>query len=154
MKTYTHVNFQLDLFLIERQMIRDNFLPHVVIGVARGGIIPAACLAHRMSQDINVNVESLTWQTRDGSNKDHNHLYNLFYKYKHKQILIVDDIVDSGKTFKQLQTEIIKTKANLHEIKFASLIFNTSQKEFACDYYGRQIDRNTDTEWIKFWWEE
>lgn len=154
---YTFDNMNLDLFVIERHLFKEGFFPDVVVGIARGGMIPAVCLAHRMSQDNNVQVDSLVWQTRDGSHKDSNHLKDMLNQYKHKYVLFIDDIIDSGETFFQIDKELQTYNAIgafFPNVKYTSLIYNTSQTKFKPHFYGRKIDRNVDKDWIKFWWEE
>lgn len=78
---------------------------NTVIGIARGGLIPAVMLSHR----FNTRLVSLQWQTRDQNRKvDEDTLSSeVIIACNHSDnVLIVDDIVDSGKTLKDINTSI------------------------------------------------
>lgn len=66
-----------------------------VVGITRGGLIPGVILSHL----LNVPFESLDWQTRDGDTRDVEKAESL----NSDKVLIVDDIVDSGKTMLELE---------------------------------------------------
>ena len=64
------------------------------------------------------------------------------------KILLVDDIVDSGKTF----LEIFGRYWNMDT---AVLIYNNiNESKIKPSYYGRQINRIDTPEWFDFWWEK
>ena len=66
-----------------------------------------------------------------------------------KKILLIDDILDSGRTMKELLED---WGCDRSKIGIAALIHNTRQ-EITPNYYGRQIDRNENKDWVHFWWE-
>lgn len=110
--------------LIVTQIQEDQWVPRKVCGVARGGVIPAVIISHQ----LNIPFEPITPDTvlLDG-----------------KDVLIVDDIYDSGKTIKHLK------KLN-PQARFATVLFNEQQDEYGVDYYGNAYSGN---EWIVFPWE-
>ncbi len=69
-----------------------------------------------------------------------------------KRVLIVDDICDTGETFKKLKDELSKELPNL-EVKFASLHYNTPAI-FKPDWYGTLINKEIDDVWLVYPWED
>jgi hypoxanthine phosphoribosyltransferase len=66
---------------------------------------------------------------------------------KHREILIVDDISDSGETFLEV---IKKLKDKYPDKNFKSLaIFYKPSSKFKPDFYFHKTD-----EWIEFFWEK
>ena len=66
-----------------------------------------------------------------------------------KKILLVDDILDSGRTFKELFEDWGVQK---EQVDVAVLIYNTDQG-IVPEYYGRRINKAVDPSWVTFWWE-
>ena len=110
--------------LIVTQIEEDQWRPRKVCGVVRGGVIPAVMISHQM----NIPFEPITPDTvlLDG-----------------KDVLIVDDIYDTGKTIKHLK------KLN-PQARFATILFNLKHDEYEVDYYGNGYSGE---EWIVFPWE-
>jgi hypoxanthine phosphoribosyltransferase len=123
-------NFTLEII---RQMNVDVFVPEVVIGFARGGLIPA----NFISQWYGIPMYCL--------NKDEE--YN-FEFLQHKKILVIDDINDTGNTLYNFN---VNYKKDL-KFKYAALIENSTSM-FQTDYAGLFINKNEDPHWIVFPWE-
>lgn len=111
---------------------QDTF--EVIIGLSRGGLIPAVML----SQKLNIPLIPVVWQTRDG-NIQWRHMVSIHNK---STTLVVDDLVDSGKTY----SEIMSVAGN---VKFAAL-FN-KQYSISLDYWGTTL--YDDPRWLCFPWE-
>jgi hypoxanthine phosphoribosyltransferase len=129
-----------------RKMTIDNFKPHVVFAPMRGG----ADFGIKVSNYFDIPFESIQWQTRDGSEKDITRLKELYTTYDGKNILIVDDICDSGETLRGIEHASGYNRTN---IRFAVAIENI-ECSFACDYSAREISRTEDTQWFIFPWEK
>src|SRR6056297_3438869 len=87
---------------IEIQCNWDDYKPDLVVGLSRGGLIPGVMLSHR----FNVPHIPIVWSTRDfAGSADFSHQnLSLISEVRHaayskKDVLIVDDICDTGKTF-------------------------------------------------------
>ena len=110
----------------------------MIIGISRGGLVPAVSLSHKLS----IPMDSLVWQTRDGdTGRDIQKLEQLSNKYRSKEILFVDDICDSGKTIREIQNWF-------PDASFATLIDKIPEEglvEYAPLRFG--------DEWIIFPWE-
>jgi uncharacterized protein len=111
-----------------------------ILGLSRGGLVPSVYLSHK----LNLPLIPVQWSTRDHGKKI---LPNLVDGHRY---LIVDDICDSGETLESLYDVLLREYSC--EYVDAVLWQNTSAP-FQCDYYAREIDRNTDDRWIVFDWE-
>ncbi len=81
-----------------------------------------------------------------------------------KNILLMDDINDSGKTLNWIKADW-RQSANPTDIRWQNdLIFGNNVKtacliengpsEFSCDYTGMMINKVDEPQWIVFPWEE
>lgn len=144
-----------DIFLYVKKIHKDvdehlkgeNRTLRCVVGLLRGGLIPGVMLSHRLG----VPLIPLQWQTRDNDQKiDPTPLVKeILNCSSHETCLIVDDIVDSGKTFQDINDYInlLQRHCNMRWI-FATLIKKTNL-DFdvisGCDL--------NDDSWIVFPWE-
>ena len=143
-KYYGKDDFINSLNKIIKQIKNSNWLPNVIFSINRGGCIPGIYLSHQ----LNLKHKVIDIQLRDGKK-----LPDLkIIKEKIKQfdnILLVDDINDTGKTLK-----IIYDLNNPPKIIFnATLIYNEESK-VKTDFYGKMIKRTEDKSWYVFPWEE
>ena len=100
-------------------------VPDCIIAISRGGFVPAVYLAHalKIKNIIPVYIESYTGiheaktpeLTKKISKED-----KLTIK-EAKNILIVDDIIDSGNTLIFLLNELVKIKNNINGVKVFTL---------------------------------
>ena len=92
---------------------------------------------------FNIPLKTLSWssQLKDGS-------MLTWFILRNKKILLVDDIVDSGKTF-------LEIFGKYWDMDTAVLIYNNiNESKIKPDYYGRMINRKDTPEWFDFWWEK
>ena len=130
-----------------RKLAKDNLKPDVVFAPMRGG----ADFGIKVSNYYDIPFESIQWQTRSGNERNITQLRYLFSKYDQQNILIVDDICDSGATLKEIaEVALMMDQTNLI---FASAIENL-ESPFSCDYSSREISRTQDTQWFIFPWEK
>jgi len=141
MKTikYPYNEYKKDLNSLVKQIQKKNVKYDFVLGVERGGLIPAVHLSHRLG----IPLKTLSWssQLKDGS-------MLTWFILRNKKILLVDDIVDSGKTF-------LEIFGKYWDMDTAVLIYNNiNESKIKPDYYGRMINRKDTPEWFDFWWEK
>lgn len=142
---YTWSDFDRDIFDISNQLL--DWIPDYIVGVKRGGLIPAVKLSHIFNKPLIM----MSCQLRDSNDKEVR-LYEVEEIQNDKNVLIVDDICDSGITMSQIILKFYSNGFSIDNIKTSSLMYNTSQN-FIVDYYAQSIDRSIDKRWIIFPWE-
>ena len=70
-----------------------------------------------LSHKLSIPFMALCMETRDGNVQDHNELIEMLKNNKNKNILVIDDINDSGTTLNGISTTIDLYKANDLEYK-------------------------------------
>ena len=114
---------------------KDDFVPDVIVGISRGGLIPGVMISHKLN---------IPFKPVHASTRDFPHWENYLPKSKDEKVLIVDDICDSGETFERL-SEYIKENIN-HEC------------DFEPHYYIRDLAKDTENVWVDFphesWWKQ
>jgi len=147
---YTEEELKKDLHKITREMALDNWKPDVIIAPVRGGLVPGVYLSHY----FNVPLEPISLSLRDFKNDS----VNLTVLNKYKNILVIDDILDSGETFDILQHRFVgyshdrqfKTET-LQEIRYSTLFYNIANKfDFTPDYYANEMNKSEEDVWIEF----
>ena len=134
---------------IVSMMFRDDFKPDIVVGITRGGLWPAMMLSHYLG----IKMHTLDVRLRDGDIKE-NAKYLKSQMIKGNKILIVDDINDTGATFKWIRDDWdIDYDSEKSNVKFAALIDNVPS-EFVVEYAGVEINKEENPEWIVFPYEE
>lgn len=145
---------------ILRQIQRDAWQPDYIVGITRGGLPPAVLI----SQYLGVPMHALQVSLRDGGdNAIESNCWMSEDAYNGKQILIVDDINDSGATLNWIcqdwqssclpqDTETWERVWN-HTTRFATLFDKeTSGFDLEVDYKADTILADDDA-WIVFPWE-
>jgi len=152
---YTNEQMCGDLQEIIRQMNLDDFRPDIIVGIARGGLVPATMLSHYFDAPL----VCLNISLRDNKvDNGHDSMDTFRKEYQAgKKLLLVDDICDSGATLRIIIDNISydpPVNPDLDNVKTAVLWNNISQDEFEADYVGREIDRTEDDRWVIFSYEE
>lgn len=137
-------------FEVYYQIHRDNFKPEVVIGISRGGLVPLGYIVGENMLNIRtirtINVQSYSDEKKRSAIQIPFALHTEDLK-NFKSILIVDDLVDSGKTMEHV-IQILREDLPGTTIKIATLFYkNTSCIE--PDYYAEETE-----DWIVFPWEK
>ena len=126
----------------------DRWKPTFLVGVGRGGLVPAAYLSHRTGLQM-LSVDHSSGERGFGDEL----LDKLAAKIRAgARILIVDDINDSGTTINYLRVAIEAKVDDPDALRVAVLIHNVRSKA-RVDYYGSEIDRGRDKKWYVFPWE-
>ncbi len=175
---------------IGREILIGSWRPDYIVGLNRGGLVPAVLLSHY----LNVPMHTLDVRLRDGDSEPESNLWmaedalgpSSRERYvenpvdvagileaasslleeggTYKNILIVDDINDTGATFNWIMKDwpsgCFPDDPSWNEVwnnnvKFAVLIDNLSSKcEVKMDYVGREINKAENDVWVDFPWED
>ncbi|WP_176549282.1 phosphoribosyltransferase [Aliarcobacter cryaerophilus] len=124
--------------------ISKSFQADAFLSVARGGLT----LSHLMSQALDQrNIFTINSISYDRKNqKDSINIFNIPDLKSYKKVLIIDDIVDSGKTMIEI-FKILNEKFPNTEFKLATLFYKKTAL-VKPDFYIKQTDI-----WIEFFWE-
>lgn len=118
--------------------------PTIILGVKRGGLIPAVMLSHCLSSKLSV----IDYQTRDSD--DVMPLFNKEDIEKFTNIIVVDDLYDSGKTMDTIR-DILEKTFPYHEIGYYVLVVND---DLEADYITHpDLIIKPKSQWIVFPWE-
>ena len=149
-------------------ILRSDFRPDYIVGISRGGLVPAVILSHKLA----VPLYTLKVTLRDGKEEDCDH--NLWMSEdamgygaagcledEKTNILIVDDINDTGATYAWIKNDWRQSclpdfaeweTVFGHNVRFAVLVNNLASTESA-DYFALEINKAEHNVWIKFPWE-
>lgn len=112
--------------------------PDVVVGITRGGLVPALHLSH----SLDVPMATIYWSTRDGGPKTVDSAIKRDLD-QGKTVVFVDDINDTGLTFTEIKNEY-------QGGYYVSLVEKT-ESNFVTDVRSLRID---DPRWLVFPWEK
>jgi len=139
-------DIEKSLSKITEQLKESNFKPDVIISIGRGGMVPARILSDMLG--INeVTMIPAKMYTGVGTRNARPVIGSLSVSIKHKNVLVVDDIVDSGLTIEAVIDLLMKsTPAQIKTVTVAI-------KENATimpSYYDMTAKEE---EWVVFPWE-
>lgn len=136
---------------IMHQAIRDvrfSFpIPSVIVGLARGGLVPAITISHELELlGFNNTVIPVSYSSKVGVGDGRNHL-NTLPDIDGIDVLVVDDICDSGHTLLEVANHYA---AQGKQVRTAALYYKVSSIHTPT-YFWREIP--SDSPWIIFSWE-
>jgi xanthine phosphoribosyltransferase len=139
--------YSYDLFKNDTQILVDkcrDFEPEILLAIARGGIT----LSHLMAQALDIrNLFTLNSIHYEKEQKlDTFNIFNIPDLSNAKKVLIIDDIIDSGETMKEILF-ILNEKFPNVEFKIATLFYKNTAL-IKPDFCVREAN-----EWIDFFWE-
>jgi len=141
MKFKAKIYFEYDDILSMCQNLEHDvskMRPDLIVGVTRGGLLPAVHLSHA----LDIPMITIQWQTRDDTKREINEEVMQALAEK-KTVVFVDDINDSGKTFKEI-------KKAYQGGKYVALA-ERHGTVFKSDARSLRLD---DQRWIVFPWEK
>jgi xanthine phosphoribosyltransferase len=145
---------------ILRQITNNGWRPDYVVGLTRGGLVPA----NLISQYLEVPMECLKVSLRDDASQPESNLWMAEDAYHDKKILIVDDINDSGATLNWIKQDWQSScfpkdkqwkKVWGNNVRVATLVDNeSSTSELNVSYSAIDLNKAEEDSWIVFPWED
>lgn len=158
-KYYDYIKIHEMVNKISFQMFKDEWRPDYIVGLTRGGLIPAVV----MSNTLDIPMHTLKVNLRDHVEGSESNLWMSEDAFNGKKILVVDDINDTGATLDWIindwQTSCLPNDSKWatvwgNNVRFAVLIDNLSSKfSRKVDYCGTEINKADRDVWIVYPWE-
>ena len=140
---YGYEAFKSDMAVLADQS--RSFDAEVIVGIARGGLAPALALSH--AHGIR-NVQTLRTELYDDQKlRDQINIFGSLELEGIKRVLLVDDILDSGRTLQALLEDLSKKHPRV--VFKTAVLFYKERALVEADFKVRHAD-----EWIEFFWEK
>jgi hypoxanthine phosphoribosyltransferase len=135
---------------------KDGIEIENIIGISRGGLIPATLCAKRLNVRRVYSVGLMSYSDGDDyeSRKPAPVIYQSEPMSTHfiKNTLIVDDISDKGNTLGFITTGMLTSPTFFNEDRlFTATLYKKKNTYYHPDYYGTIA---TDGQWMVFPWEQ
>tara|TARA_B110000858_G_C17796475_1_gene472705 strand:- start:389 stop:838 length:450 start_codon:yes stop_codon:yes gene_type:complete len=129
------------------ELIRENEIEYdCIVALGRGGLIPGAMLSYKLGIK---NLQNLGINTRQ---EDGKYLETLVYQRPtiSGNVLVVDDINDSGKTFEAVDS-LISKEYSVDKLTYCSIVkrYSTTFKKDTIQAVDTSID-----DWFVFPWDK
>jgi len=136
--------YQMTFYLFEK-MVDEKYFPEIIVGIARGGWIPARLLADFYGNRRTANIKIEFYDNTTRASDEPIITQEISENVEGKVVLIVDDVADTGKSLKAA-IEHIKLK-NPKEIKSATLYYK-KHSIIMPNYFIKETQS-----WIVYPWE-
>ena len=135
------------------QLYKDGWKPDYIVGITRGGNVPATIL----SNITGIRCEALKVALRDGESGKSGDSVEWMAEdaLTGKKILIVDDINDTGATFKWISNDWkLNGRAGAYNnVRFAVLTENLSSEFDGVNYWCHEVNKAEEDVWLVYPWE-
>ena len=132
---------------LARMVADDGFRPDIILGIARGGLIPAGAMAYALDCKILISL-NVEFYTGVGETLAEPVLLPSLLESSgltDQRVLVVDDVADTGKTL-ELVDEYCEQQGRVAEVRNA-VIYQKPHTITRPDYCWRTTDK-----WINFPW--
>jgi uncharacterized protein len=174
---YTWQDVEKMCVQIVTQMYADNWRPDYIVGLTRGGNIPATIISNMLNvrcealkvslRDDDMGPESNLWMAEDAFGyvpaEEQETLKCRWDLSKRKNILVVDDINDTGATFNWIKQDwrsgCLPNEDNAWEavwannVRFATLTNNDASNFDDVRYTCHEINKAEEDVWLVYPWE-
>lgn len=151
--TYRYLTWEYieqDCLSIYANMKKDKYVPDVILGLLRGGVVPSRIFLDLYHTFLDFCYIDVKLYDGIGTTIGEPKIRSFVGDIKDKKILIVDDIWDSGKTMKAV-LEHLKG----YNITTATLYWKSRPDDFSIpqgpDYFSKMVKEG---EWLVFPWEK
>jgi hypoxanthine phosphoribosyltransferase len=134
------------LHSLSEKITESGFRPDTIVGMSRGGLVPARVFSDLLDVP-DLRVLSVSFYTRPGeTKKEPRVLHSLPGEIEGKNVLLADDISDSGKSFITAREHLLPM--NPASLKTASIHLKEGSS-FTPDFFFAK-----NTKWIVYPWEK
>ena len=157
---YTWKDIEHMVNTINNLMFADNWRPDYIVGMTRGGLVPSVMMSNITG--ITMHALDVRFRDVDGNYGPESNTWMAEDAHAGKNILIFDDINDSGKTMQWIKDDWPQsaypsdtTWDNVwgKNVRFASLLDNQASNFGDVDYTAMEINKMEKDVWVVFPWE-
>lgn len=142
MRFYSYDEFKVDVNKLAKEI--KPYKPDVILAIARGGMTLGHFLSEALDMRDLYSINSIHYE--ETRKLDTINIFNIPDLSKAKNVVIVDDIIDSGETMIEIKKVLFAKYPHL-DVKVAS-IFYKEKALVRPDFAARAA-----TEWIEFFWD-
>lgn len=138
--------YNVSMLTLALKIRQSGYVPDQIVSIGRGGIPLGDALSRMFKKTMGVIMCSsyVGEGERQQSTLKIAENISITQRELSGKILLVDDLVDSGKTLRKLSTSILQQHPKITEIKTA-VIFQKTCTEFKPDFYGEETEEGV---WI------
>lgn len=133
------------LLNLANKIRKDGLKPDVILGVSRGGWPPARVLSDLLENPELANVKTEFYMGVAETKSEPTITQPVSISVQDKKVLVVDEIADTGKSLRLIQSHLKKQGAS--EIKIATIYYKP-WSVVTPDYYEKESSA-----WVVFPWE-
>lgn len=130
---------------LTRKIRNDKFNPDIIVGVSRGGWIPARVLSDLLENPEIANVKAEFYLGVAETKREPIITQSVSVDVKDMKVLVVDDVSDTGKSLRLVKAHLLEQGAKV--LKIATLYYKPCSVTMP-DYYEKKT-----RDWIIFPWE-
>jgi hypothetical protein len=134
------------LLNLAQKIQKSQFEPDVIVGVSRGGLVPARILSDLLENPNVASVAAQFYVDIAQTEPEPTITQSVSVSVMGKKVLVVDDVADSGKSLKLVMAHL--TEKGASEIRVATVYYKPWSITVP-DYYKMQTSC-----WIVFPWEQ
>lgn len=127
------------------KICNSSFKPDVVVGVSRGGLVPARILSDLLENSNLATVRAESRQTDRGDRMNPVLIQALSMPVAGKKLLVVDDVADTGRSLCMVKKHVLQHEADATRV---ATLYYKPWSTVKPDYYEKETER-----WIIFPWD-
>jgi hypothetical protein len=131
--------------VVAKRIRQSHYSPDLIIGLARGGLVPARNLSDLLGIKDLLSLKVEHWGITAHPDGEARLKYPFNVDLQGRRVLVVDDITDTGKSM-QIATDFVRTLSPA-DIKTAALR-HIKHSEFIPDFFAEEIE----WKWVIFPW--
>ncbi|ARM75171.1 phosphoribosyltransferase [Acidianus manzaensis] len=137
----------VDLSTRLSEILKEEYVPDVIIAIARGGLVPARLVADALGIMDVLSLKVEHWVMTASHTPEAKIKYPYKVNLEGKKVLLIDDITDTGDSL-IITSKYVKENFNPSEVKSSTLQYILGSK-FVPDYYAQTVK---DWTWFMYPW--